>query len=223
MDTRENLKTVNNDNDLSAYVKIINRNAGYNDLDNLRMNVKYLKSANLFNLADPFLLFAMYSMLKTYLWDGGGSTNLPAIKISGINYLPALRTGLTPFGLEYHLENYLCFNDKSALLDLSIGDTKFHSNWGGAGLNLRNIYSGENFSVDVNLNAWHQPGLESGANPSVIKGIGWGGAVSLRGYYGLADSPVAAVLELGYKSAGFVEGYEMGASPIIIAGLAVRY
>ncbi|MEZ4762855.1 MAG: hypothetical protein R3C26_06525 [Calditrichia bacterium] len=50
---------------------------------------------------------------------------------------PAFRSGLTPFGIEYHFENYLRFNRKVALLDLSYGDQSLDNTWGGVGVSVQ--------------------------------------------------------------------------------------
>ena len=110
------------------------------------------------------------------------------------------------------------------MIDLYKGDRTFHRSWGGAGLYVGNIFSPKNFSFDVNFNLWRQPELELGVNPAAIKGGGLGGAFSVRGYYNFPDThiPLSVTLETGYKSAGFLEGYNLDASPILMFGLALR-
>lgn len=222
--TDENLATTVDDNDISVYVRRINRLNGYTDLDNLPMDVKDLKSRTMIDVANPFLLYTVFTWAKTYLWDGNNSTGFPMLNIGGVGYIPSLRTGLTPFGLEYHLENYLRFENKVSLIDLRIGDQTFHNSWGGVGLLIQNMYENERFSLDMNLDVWSQPEIEIGGNPVTSKGGGFGGAFSLRGYYDFASSqyPISAMVELGYKSPGFLEGYVLDASPIIMVGIGLR-
>ena len=111
-----------------------------------------------------------------------------------------------------------------SLIDISYGDQAFYDSWGGIGINIQNVYQTQSLSLDLNGNFWKQPELQFGLNPTVSKGGGIGSAFSIRGYYNFSDptSPVSAVLELGYKSTGFLEGYNLDASPILIAGLAFR-
>lgn len=222
--TTEDLAKNEPDNDPRAYVRIINRHEGYTDFDNLPMDVKDLKSRTMINLANPFLFYSLFTIVKTYLWDARNSNEFPTLNIKGVGYLPSLRTGLTPFGLEYHLENYLRFQSKVMLLDLRIGDQAFHKSWGGVGVLIQNIYGNERFSLDMNLGVWSQPEIEIGADPIDSKGGGLGGAFSLRGYYDFTDSqyPISAVVELGYKSPGFLEGYVLDASPTIMVGIGLR-
>lgn len=223
-ETDEDLAAIVDDNDISAYVRIINRHNGYTDYDNLPMDVKDLKSSTMIDVANPFLFYTLFTMMKTYLWDGNNSTGFPMLNIKGVGYLPSLRTGLTPFGLEYHLENYLRFKNKVSLIDLRIGDRTFHKSWGGVGLLIQNMYGNERFSLDMNLDVWSQPEIEIGGDPVTSKGGRLGGAFSFRGYYDFAGSqyPISAIVELGYKYPGFLEGYVLDASPIIMVGIGFR-
>lgn len=222
-DTNEDLTIPENDNDLSAYTNIINEHYGYTDYNNLPMDVKDLKSATMIDIANPFLLFSMYTIMKTYLWDGHGFTTFPTLNFKGVNYLPSFRTALTPFGLEYHMENYFRFKNKASLIDVRIGDDAFHNSWGGFGVQVVNMIEGKRYSLDANLHIWSQPEIEIGVDPIAYEGGGVGGALTLRGYYDLSpQSPVAGLVELGYKTAGFIEGYEMDASPIVMVGLGFR-
>jgi hypothetical protein len=224
-DTEEYLGDGLDDNDPRAYTRILNANSGFHDVYNLKMTVKDLKSKFMLNVANPFIFYSIYSILKTFLWDGEISNEVPTINFRNIKYLPSLRAGLTPFGVEYHLENYLKINHTTALIDLRYGDQSFHKNWGGLAIEVKNIYMSPKYSIDFNVNLWNQPALQFGQYPTRLKGDGFGASFSARGYYNFLTSslPISAVLELGYKSIGFVEGYNFDSTPIIIAGLALRY
>lgn len=222
-DTKDALATVVDRNDISVYVRLLNEHAGYTNPDSLLMDIKYLKNRTLISLANPYLYYSLYAMLKTYLWDGSISTGFPMLNIGGIEYLPSFRIGWAPFGLEYHMENFMKVKGRVVLLDLRIGDQTFYKSWGGVGLLVENFYENNRFSFDVRLDVWKQPEIELG-DPRIYKGGGLGGGFSLRSYYhfeGL-QNPIAAVLELGYKSPGFLEGYVLDSSPIIMFGVAIR-
>jgi hypothetical protein len=172
------------------------------------------------------MLFAsLYSMMRTYLWDGNTSNDLPMLRVGPVGYLPGLRIGLAPFGLEYHVDNYLRWGRRAALVEVRVGDTAFHHRWGGVGVRLRNLYERKRASIDANVHLWDQPGLELGPAPTGLKGQGFGGAASVRCYFTLArpSTPVSAVVELGYKSAGFLPGYRLKAAPIVTVGIAGRW
>jgi hypothetical protein len=219
--TKEDLEANESGHDVAQYLLWMNRHAGRTDMDSLLMDAEDLKMRNKINLVDPFLLYAIFTEVKTYLWEGDPQMSPPLIRIGGVAYLPSLRMGLTPFGPEYHLENFLRTDTRVALVDIRVGDGTFHSSWGGLGLLVQNVYGREDFSVDVNLDVWKQPEIEFGRDYVTSKGGGLGGAVSVRGYYDLTGSgyPVSAVIELGYKTPGFVEGYVLDSAPIIMVGL----
>ena len=224
-ETNEDLFDGTSDNDLRAYVRILNSKDAYKNPDTIKMSVADLKSKMMLNVLNPFILNSLYTIFKSYLWDGNNSNDLFTLEIGNVSYLPSFRAGLTPFGIEYHLDNYLQFDDKTSLVDLSYGDQTFHDFWGGIGIHIQNIYKPQNFSFDVNLNVWKQPELIFGTNHVESTGASIGGAFSIRGYYDFnnPDFPISAVLELGYKSTGFIEGYNLKSSPILMLGLATRY
>ena len=223
-DTNEDLGDGTKDNDPRAYVRIINSNAGYTDVANLKMSVKELKSKMIINAANPFVFYSMFSILKTFMWDGDKSNAVPTISFGAVNYLPGLRAGLTPFGVEYHFENYFRFNNKVSLVDISYGDQTFFDSWGGIGVFIQNIFEANNSSFDLHCNFWKQPGIKFVRIPSESKDSGFGAAFSVRGYFDFpnSDFPFLAVLELGYKSTGFLEGYDLDAAPILMVGFALR-
>ncbi|MFH2037007.1 MAG: hypothetical protein ABIJ45_11435 [Candidatus Zixiibacteriota bacterium] len=210
--------------DMSEYIKLINGYAGYNDLDSLKMDLKYLKSKNHLNLINPFWAHSIYSIFKTYLYDGNETTSLKMIKFGGVEYLPSFKVTFTPFGLQYHFENYIRFLNRFALLNVKIGDSKFYSGWGGIGINCLNLIQHNSFSLDFNIDWWKQPGLEIGRENPSIEGDGSGMAIFARGNLDLnrAESPLYAILKLGYKTAGYLEGYSMDSSPIIMIGIGIR-
>ena len=81
--TNEDLADGSQDNDPRAYVRILNAYAGYSDVHHLKMSVKDLKSKMMVNAANPFVLYSLYSLMKTYLWDGNRSNH-----VSALNFYP---------------------------------------------------------------------------------------------------------------------------------------
>jgi hypothetical protein len=217
------LTTGTPDNDPQAYVRILNRHAGYTNPDSLAMTVADLRRRNVVNLFNPFLVLSLVAQARA-LWEGQVSTALPGIPVGPWRYLPSFRMDLTPFGAEYHWENYVLTRDRVALLDLRIGDGTFHRGWGGGGLLVENLYGSGRFALDLDVNAWKQPKIELGGAPAVPTGGAIGAAASVRGHYQVAraDTPLWAFVEAGYKTAGFLDGYALDASPILMVGLGWR-
>ena len=222
-DSPEDLGDGQNDNDPRAYVRITNSYYGYPDLNNLAMGMIDFKSKVKLNFLNPFVVYSMYAIIKTFLWDGNANNSLPMIPLGSVKYLPLLRMGVTPFGPDYHLENYLNISGRVAVIDVSIGDKAFYSGWGAIGISIANIWSQQTFSLDANLNFWHQPQIvmipDAGPLPDLKTGAGF----SVRGYYHFNDKDIklSAVLELGYKTSGFIEGYPLEASPVIMFGFGL--
>ncbi|MCP4706921.1 MAG: hypothetical protein GY865_20160 [candidate division Zixibacteria bacterium] len=211
-------------NDAAVYIRWLNKNVGITNPDDYKMDIDYLKAHYYANLANPFLLYSVFNVYKTYLWGGNNTTGVPMIQTKNFDYLPSLRVSFTPFGLEYHLENYFRFKGKIALVDLRLGNQKFFKSWGGLGILVQNFYEKGHYALDVDLNIWKQPGMDIGREYATFKGYGVGASFSIRGHYDFDDTPhpVSIFLELGYKSAGFIEGYDLDASPIILFGFGYK-
>jgi hypothetical protein len=220
--TNEDINDGTVDNDIRAYIRLINAEKVSTEPSILLMSVKDLKSKTLINVANPFVFFSIYSIIKTYLWGGDSYNEVPSFKFGNIQYLPVFRTGITPFGVEYHLESYLRFKRMSSMIDIRYGDQTFYSDWGGIGAYMRNIYYDKILSIDTNFDLWKQPGLLFGSDQSERKGTGLGFYFSGRCNYNLVNGimPVALMLELGYKSTGFLEGFSLNSSPIIQFGIS---
>lgn len=223
-ETNENLADGTEENDPRAYIRILNAHAGYSDPTHLKMDVKELKTKMKMNTVNPFLYYSLFSLLKTYIWNGDASSKFPAVHFGAVSYLPCLRTGLTPFGLEYHFENYFRLKNKVSLVDISYGDETFFDAWGSIGVFIQNIYEPNNLSFDVTCTVWKQPEIQFIRLPPTSKKGGLGAAFSARGYFNFPGSkyPVSAILEIGYKSSGFLEGYDLDSSPILRVGLAFK-
>ncbi|MCU0452820.1 MAG: hypothetical protein MUE68_04120 [Bacteroidetes bacterium] len=222
-DSRPDLLDGRSDDDPRAYVRLLN--AGFTPLTPatpLRVTVSDLKSAAHLNLVDPFLYMSLSVALVSYLWSGNAYGPLHMLRVGPVDLLPTLRSGWTPFGIEYHFETYLRWGGRTALVDLRAGDRTFHSGWGGFGVEVRRIFEDPDLRIDGSVMMWRQPGLKSGWAPSKVVGSGLGAGFTVRAYRALDafSSSVRIVGEVGYKSGGFVEGFPMAASPLVAIGIA---
>ncbi len=225
LDAHENLLDGEADDDPRAFVRLLN--VGYGTLTpstRMRMTVADLKMATKIDLANPFLFYSLYLILYDHLWHGRDGAELPMLRLGSVDYLPLIRSGWTPFGVEYHLENYMRIGERATLIDLRLGDGSFHSGWGGVGVDVQRIFDDGHWRLDAGAKLWLQPSLMSGFNPTRSIGSGLGGAWSVRVYQDIHGLPVSLNLvgELGYKTAGYVEGYPMKATPLLMMGMAVR-
>jgi len=207
-------------NDPQAYIYLMNADHGYSDLDDLPFTLDELKKLKRRDALDPFLLISLYNTFRSYLWAGDAIGDIPMIPLGGASYLPSMHVGLTPFGVETHLENYFIIDEVLYMLTLSVGDETFHQSWGGIGGSVSYPFARSDFSMDVNLNLWKQPPLKLGGDEQE-RGGGLGGSFSARAYFRIPDAPIPmkSVIEFGYKTVGYLEGYSMDSAPIFLIGV----
>lgn len=220
------LKISNEDeegHDIKGYIQTLNYTYTNNFLSSAR-----LRSLSWINLGDPFTYYAIYSWLH-YFWSGK-ETKIPMIPIYGYGYLPNVRLGLTPFGPEFFVENYLLQNDRPIYFYLK-GGRHSQNRYGGIGCYVPRLWDIQKWIVGIRLDCWRQPKLllEPGAIPITdinfsvppnkndpiypyseqhAMRIGLAGSL-IFGYHGRNGFEA----ELGYKSQGFLPGYSLRASP----------
>lgn len=205
-------------NDVNNYLYLLNtgegRDGGY------RLTVNDLKSASAVNLLQPFQYLSLYAFLYKYLWTGEEYCGIPMIGVCGAGYLPSLRLGLTPFGPEYRLDNYFARTGKTADVYFRYGDPAFHD-FSGCGIAVEELAGGEYLSLGAGLDFWDQPPLVLGGDRAEEKGGRSGSAFS--GTFIIKPAgPRGAVylmLQLGYKTAGYLEGEQLDEGIIARLGL----
>jgi hypothetical protein len=211
-------------NDPQSYIRIINEYLGYSDLNNLKLTMADMQSKIRINLLNPFLYYSLYSILKTYLWDGESFNKIPTFRIGSVHYLPMLRAGLTPFGIEYQLENFFRHHKKNYLITFKLGDRTITDPWFAVGFHANNLLSVGPLSFNLYGEAWQQPDLLLSRDAVFSHNKKPGIAGSLRTYYNISRTriPTQVFLEAGYKSKGFIEAYDLSASPIISFGVGIQ-
>src|SRR3990167_7892779 len=71
------------------------------------MTLGKLSTLAFLNLLDPMTFYSWYAWFQ-YI-DNGNTTSIPMIPLWGAALLPNFRLGLTPFGPEVFLENFLMY------------------------------------------------------------------------------------------------------------------
>jgi hypothetical protein len=210
------------DNDPQAWVRLVNRRAGHTDVDNLPFTIDDLKDRYILGAADSFL-FSVAIAAGVGFWSGDGGTALRLLPLGPVDFLPALRTTLTPFGTETHTEWWFRHHERRLLLDLRRGDTTFHCGWYGIGLWLRPAGSapGGGADIDVEAHLWRQPQLHLTSDDSRdARDIGGLLRLTLWRTLRRVDGPPLRVfVEVGAKSAGFIEGEPLAAAWLLSLGL----
>ncbi len=211
--------------DIRMYIKSLNYTYTNNFISGAR-----LRSLSWINLGDPFSFYALYAWFH-YI-DSGKETRIPMIPAWGWGYLPGVRLGLTPFGPEFFVENYLLQGKKPVYFYVK-GGRHSENRYGGIGFFAPRIWAKKRWYVGLRFDAWRQPKLllEPGRVPfeeidfhvkpdkedpiypySQQHAMRMGAAGSILIAY---QSRSGFEAELGYKSKGFLPGYSLRASPTI--------
>lgn len=209
--------------DIKMYIKSLNYTYTNNFISGAR-----LRSLSWINLGDPFTFYAIYSWFH-YVFSGK-ETRIPMIPIYEWGYLPNVRLGLTPFGPEFFIENYLLKGDKPVYFYLK-GGRHSQNRYGGVGFYVPRMWDIGKWIVGWRLDLWRQPKLllEPGnvlftdinfhekpnkSDPLYpyseqhAMRVGWAGSL-IFGYHGRNGFEA----ELGYKARGFLPGYSLRSSP----------
>jgi len=212
--------------DIHAYVQSVNQTYTASRLTN-----GGLRSLCWVNLADAFTYYSMYAWFH-YI-SSGKETSIPMIPVFGYGYLPGARLGLTPFGPEYFIENFLLKDHKPIYFYVK-GGAHAKNNYYGLGMYAPKIWTVGKFAFGARMDAWRQPKLllQPGSknifevdfdappdkeNPlypySMQHDQKFGSAVSALISYKI-DHLSGFETELGYKTPGFLPGYALRASPV---------
>lgn len=216
----------NSGNDIAGYLNKVNRRAGLDYLDEFALTRDDLQEKLRFELLNPFLWYALYTQFGVYAWSGEASWNFPAPRLGPLRFMPGIRVGLSPYGMEYHWDGY--FTHERGLFHLYArkGGAHLEETWGG-GARWTPV-SSRSTKMGLAIDIWDQPGLLLGDPESEDKLIderlesGLGGAAWLElwtpmfppfsffDFYGQA----------GYKTDGYLPGEPLQDGAVIRAGFA---
>jgi hypothetical protein len=175
--------------------------------------VNRLRTAYVWNLADPTLVWAAYATAVDVLWRGKREARAPLPHVGDMTFYMTPRFDLSPFGAEHYLDVMLA--KKSAVLDVygRVGSSGLAS-YTGAGvralhvplsmLGARTSWT-ERVNVGAELDAWDQPQMMVGvrnayARPNVF-GANGGVTADARVVSGLGITA-----RIAYKTSGFLTG-----------------
>lgn len=209
--------------DIHMYIQSLNYTYTSHFLSSSR-----LRSLAWINLGDPFTYYSIYAWWH-YVFSGA-ETRIPMIPIYGLGYLPTARLGLTPFGPEFFIENFLLKGRRPIYFYLK-GGKHAGNQYHGLGFYAPRIWERSHWFVGLRFDAWRQPKLllEQGRTPFFDIDFDkkpdqsdplypYAEQHAMR--MGCAASMVIAYTkrsgfeaELGYKSQGFLPGYSLRAAP----------
>ncbi|MEM7040669.1 MAG: hypothetical protein AAF570_27155, partial [Bacteroidota bacterium] len=119
--------------DPANYIRFLNIHHNHFDLDSLPLGIPHLRRYTLLNFANTFSLLSLYHLIHPYLARGNATLDLPGLSIGKWEYLPAVRMGYSPFGIEFYGEHFLRSYDHWMSLYHRIGDGKLNGRWWGFG------------------------------------------------------------------------------------------
>ncbi len=210
-------------NDVLNWLSTVNQRAALDDID-ARLTLGAVQEQALLGFLDPMLYLSAFVVLKTYLYDGDTALGLPLIPIGSVGYLPALRFGWGPFGTETTFDNVVAFDGRVVRFSVRRTEPTLYRAWG-AGLDATRVVERGPVSLGARLDVWNQPPLH--LDPSTPPSTGpprvAGAGGSVTAFYGLPLGLLGSelMLELGYKTAGFVSGDRLGAGVIARFGLSL--
>ncbi|MDX1531835.1 MAG: hypothetical protein R3362_09950 [Rhodothermales bacterium] len=185
-----------------------------------------------FAFLDPLLYVSAWTVLKTYLYSGERSLDLPAVSVGSAEWLPALRFGWGPFGTELYLDNLVALDGRFVRLYGRRTDPALYAAWG-AGAEVARLLTRGPLALDAEAHVWDQPPLrldptDRWPDGSLrTSGGGLGGAASVTAALDLPLRPrprfggrrLSVLAEAGYKTVGFVAGERLDRGPILRLGL----
>lgn len=208
-------------NEVLDYLRFLNAHEGYFLEENYKLTLDDLAARAWINLLNPFQYFSLYAYFKTYLWSGDESCQIPMIRLWGVKYLPSFHLGLAPFGPEFYFENFVVKSGRIFNVYFRYGDPFFHKFWG-LGAHVINLVKGPRFSGNARLDMWDQPPLLLGGEQITETRGGMGGAIQGTIYYRISKdrSLLHLTAQVGYKTAGFLEGEQLAGGLILRVGIS---
>jgi len=222
--------------DIDAYLRWLNWTYPEKHLSSSR-----LRSLSWIGLLDPFTIYAIWAWFH-YL-SSGRDTKIPMIRTWSAGYLFSARLGLTPFGPEYFVENYLAGkNGRMYYFYLKAGRHAFN-NYYGVGFFAPTICRAGRWDFGMRLDIWRQPKLllQPGALllPDIPERVRPSTSSPLYSYaerHTIKNGfSLSATLlwqwkescgfegEFGGKTRGFLPGYSLWGAPTVRGGFYARF
>jgi len=177
-----------------------------------------LKRRALLMLADPMLAYAGYTWGFAYLVRGRSSAALPMIPLpGGTRYLPALRFEMTPYGTALTTEHAIVRRGRLTTVSIGVGDTGLRRAWQASAAAM-DVVRTARARGDIAVSVWQQPALDSPPNAQRFASGALGAATVHIPLGRAAAGRAAALVQVGYKSDGFVRGERLHAGPILRIG-----
>ncbi len=222
--------------DYSNYLQDLNTGRyGVANVNDYRLKLSDLKSANHLQFIDPVFLVTTYRYGADYIGHAQNQSRVPMIPLlnTGVAYLPGLRIDLSPFGIEYIQDNYFRYKQTLTNAFWTRGDNRYERRLGG-GLDLSNIPLWKGVTAGIYGELYKQPMVSriidqsplSAAEVGVLHHVyhyGVSFRVPLRNF-GDPSNPKEFILTLkaGRKNTGWIPGEYIKGSTYVETGLGFQ-
>jgi hypothetical protein len=213
-------------NDISQYLSLVDETETARAAPPIPL--ERLAAYSLISFADPFLYASLWSYGR-YIVTGHAYARMPMLRMGMVEYLPAFNLGLSPFGPEFIMHNYVRSARRLWEATVRVGDPTYSTFFGGS-LRVDPVLLGLSIGdvpvlLDGEVSLWYQPVLPiPDDHPILLAGIGDGGLGGL-----IAIATDVAVLprcgltvQLVAKTDGFVPGEPLRGGLYLRAGLSFR-
>lgn len=210
----------NSEGDIRHYVEILN-----DSLPKGHLSVKRLKKLALINYAEPFTYLSLYAWW--FYLITGKQMQIPMINIGSYGYLPGLRIGLTPFGPEYYVDNFLVSNHKPVYFYLRGGEYAGLRSYG-FGIEHAYLWTVDDTPWGFRADIWLQPDVPYKASssnnlvtfePRAHYKSRLGASLTFIGHKKISNAS-ALFFQIGGKTTGFLPGETLTPSVIIRLGFS---
>ncbi|HKR05914.1 MAG TPA: hypothetical protein VJY62_14860 [Bacteroidia bacterium] len=187
-------------------------------------DIKKLSNQSLVSFANPFQIYAAFSIFWTYGIKGQKQlTKIPMIKFGSVRYLPAFNYSLTPFGSQYHFINYVRCKKILLIGDFSLGDKSFNDFYG-ISVKGFNIMNARRIILNFHLDVWNQPGLELEKyfQSNAVNKIGESFKIDIMLRPFNRQNNPGIFFQAGYKTKGYVMGEPLAKSFILRYGISMH-
>jgi len=208
-------------NDIQSYVSI------YNATHVAPISVNQLQNLSYLNFLDPMTFYSIASLF-TYIYSGK-TFPIHSIPLGSTKHLPAFHISLSPFGVDYVIENFMTFTDKPVY---------FYYKWNanqpkiyGLGIECPQLFRLNKLFVGLKFDGFFQPHYF----PKMLiyytnrifdfeqRRLGMSSSCLLTMVLNQKPSQISLAAEIGAKMKGYVPGQTLNSSLIVRGGLSLRF
>jgi len=217
----ERLNSSNRLEFVNNYLDQLNDHYGFEEEGDYQLTISNLGVYSTIDLLNVFHLFAAFTYLNVYLVEGDDTFQYPMFRLGETKWLPSVRFGLTPFGSEFIIENFLKTDKSLTEIRLRLGDSKLDDFYGG-GVSYRRNWT-EKLNVNIMADFWVQPSMELGGEVFFHTKGGLGGRfIAEINQQFKPNIPIGLFGQVGYKTTGFYPGEILQKGPIARLGISFR-